>query len=412
MLTINLEQIMKAKYGILALAMTVAVSASAKTDQRSETNYRRSSICSFLITRDDQKMSDRIQNKFLEIPTPDQYNNHDLSVRLLRVSKKGEFNDSIDAWLNNNFIASRLVGKWFDRNVLDGTCSLDLVKERGLYNATELDKELARRSARGTAMLADAGEELIGRTFVLMHEAHYIDNAKRSQNVATGLKIFGAIGGAFLGSGFSDLFDNLGDMASTFKGFRVKIHTRLYQLVWDDATAGTFYKELYAAAPDADKKAAFERQRGMFRLKYLGEVESSGSQNSFLGISEEHPDIMIRKACQRAIDDNVRDLQRDYEVFRVKCPIKSVNGKEVQVAIGMKEGVNPNSEYEVLEPQEKNGKIEYKRVGTIVPVEDKIWDNRYMAKEEMAVGSDLTASTFRVKSGSAPYEGLLVRQIR
>jgi hypothetical protein len=407
---------MKIKHLIISMLMLpMAVnSILAETTAEPETTYRRSSICSFLVSRTDQSMYDRIQDKFLEIPTPDQYNNHDLSIRVINVGKNAKYADSINNWLEANNIASRIVAKWFDRNILTGECSMDLVKARGLYNASDLDRELAQRSTRGIAMLQDAGEDLIGNTFVLVHEVHYIDNAKRSQNVKAGLKIFGSVLGAVTGMGstISDLFDDLGDLAGTFKGFRVKIHTSLYQLVWDDETAATFYQDLYAFAPDEQKRNAFETKRGMFKLKYIGDVESSGSQNSFLGISEEHPDIMIRKACQRAIDDNVSDLQSHYEVFRVKSPIKEVNGKDVMVAIGMKEGVNENSEYEVLEPQEKDGKISYKRVGTIAPVKDKIWDNRFMASEEGAVGSELTATTFTVKSGSTPYEGLLVRQLK
>lgn len=358
-------------------------------------------------------MYDKIQEKYLEIPTPDQYNNHDLSIRILNVDKKGNYADSISQWLDDNRIASRLVAKWFDRDIFTGQCDMALVQQRGLYNATVFDKELAARSSRGQAMLADAGEELIGNTFVLVHEAHYIDNAKRSQNVSTGLKIFGALAGGIIGVDVSDLFDSLGDLAATFKGFRVKFHTSLYQLVWDDETAATFYKDMYAINPDDEgKRKAFEENRGRFKLKFIGDVESSGSQNSFLGISEEHPDIMIRKACQRAIDDNVRDLQHNFEVFRVKSPVTEVNGKEVKVPIGLKEGVNEESEYEVLEANEKDGRIEYKRIGTIVPVKDKIWDNRFMALEEGAYGADLNATTFTVKSGSTPYPGVLVRQMK
>ena len=35
-----------------------------------------------------------------------------------------------------------------------------------------------------------------------------------------------------------------------------------------------------------------------------------------------------------------------------------------------------------------------------------------MAKEEGAYGADLDATTFTVKSGTTPYPGVLVRQIR
>lgn len=401
----------KYKFFLFLSVMVFGLSAMAE-EQDIDMQYRRGSLCSFLVSRTDQNLHDKIQTEFLNAETPSQYNNHDLAVRLITVDKKGNYASDIDQWLESNYVASRLVGKWFDRNIWDGSCSLDLVKARGLYNATEFDRELASRSARGMAMLEDAGEDLIGNTFVLVHEAHYIDNAKRSKNVATGMRIAGALLGAFLGSGVSDLMDTAADLAQTFKGFRVKFHTRLYQLVWDEGTASDFYNNMYTSSEDPVKTLAFNQNRGKFKLKYIGEVESSGSKNSFLGISEEHPEIMIRKACQRAIDDNIRDLQREYESFRVKSPITGINGDEVLVPIGLKEGVSLTSEYEVLEPQDKNGKIEYKRVGTITPVNGRIWDNRYMAREEGAVGSDLTATTFTVKSGKTPYPGLLVRQIK
>lgn len=396
---------------IAGITMLTGVSAMAN-EPEADMQYRRGSLCSFLVSRTDQDLHDKIQSEFLSTITPSQYNNHDLAVRIITVDKKGNYANDIDQWLENNMIASRLVGKWFDRNIWDGTCSLDLVKSRGLYNATEFDREMAARSSRGMAMLEDAGEDLIGNTFVLVHEAHYIDNAKRSKNVATGLRVAGALFGAFLGSSVGDLMDTAADLAQTFKGFRVKFHTRLYQLVWDDEISSDFYKNMFAANEDPAKMMAFNNGRKKFRLQYVGEVESSGSKNSFLGISEEHPEIMIRKACQRAIDDNIRDLQHQYEAFRVKSPITAINGDEILVPIGMKEGVNENSEYEVLEPQDKNGKIEYKRVGTISPVTGRIWDNRYMAREEGAIGSDLTATTFTVKSGKTPYPGLLVRQLK
>lgn len=396
-----------------AVCLPAFATENQDAQQEVQLTYRRPSLCSFLVSRADQKMYDRIQSQYLEILAPDQYNDHNLSIRVLNVSKKGQYKDSIADWLDRNGVASRLVAKWFNRDMLTGKCSLDLVKQRGLYNASAMERELASRSNRGKAMLEDAGEDLIGNTFVLVHEAHYIDNEQRGKNVATGLKIGGALLGAFLGSGVSDLFDTFGDMAATIKGFRVKFHTTLYRLVWDDQTAGTFYQQMYAAEPNSAKKEAFERGRGNFRLEYVGEVESSGSQNSFLGINEEHPEIMIRKACCRAIDDNIADLQRNFESFRVRSPIAGVDEDgTVKVAIGMKEGINKDSEYEVLEPQEKDGVIKYKRVGVIAPIEGKIWDNRYMASEEGAVGADLAATSFKVKSGSTPYMGLLVRQIK
>lgn len=402
---------MKLKY-VLPVVLLSACALGYADTQEPDMQYRRSSLCSFLVSRADQDMHTRIENKYLEIPTPDQYNDHNLSVRMLTVDKKGENAQNIEDWLNRNQIASRLVSRWFDRNILDGSCTLDVVKERGLYNATELDKELAARSARGMNMLADAGDMLIGNTFVLVHESSYIDHGKRSKIGGGIIKGLGLVASLVTGSSaISDMADNLGDIVESIKGFGVKFHTSLYQLVWDEDTQHNFYANYYSDKPDSVKRELFEQHRDDFKLKYIGDVTSSGTKCSFLGISEEEPEQMIRKACQRAIDDNVRDLQAKFEVFRVKSPIKAIRDGEVDVAIGMKEGLNEESEYELLEPQEKDGRIVYKHVGTIKPVKGKIWDNRYMAKEEGAAGSYLTASTFKVKSGK-PYEGLLVRQVK
>lgn len=403
---------MKTKF--LTLGLALLLSAAGLNAQEVSTTYRRPSMCSFLVSRQDQQLWDRIQDEYLKVPVSDQYNDHNLSIKVVSVPKKGNHKNEIDAWLANNNVASRVVAKWFDRDIFTGDCSMDLVRQRGLYNATELDKEMASKSVRGMNMLADAGEDLIGNTFVLVHEAHYINNQNIGKGISAGLQIGGLLLSIATGVDVTDLTGNLADMAETFKGFRVKFHTRLYQLQWNDDIQNEFYSTMYRVpgAANAPSKEAFEQNRSKFSLAYIGEVESSGSQNSFLGINEEHPEIMIRKACCRAIDDNIADLQKKYEQFRVKSPISAVNGNEILVAIGMKEGLSATSEYEVLETEEVNGRIRYKRVGTIVPVPGMIWDNRFMALEEGAPGANLKASTFKLKSGKVPYEGLFVRQIK
>lgn len=375
-----------------------------------ETEYRRSSVYSILVNNTEQKFADEIKEQFLNIPISDKYNDHNLSVKVVNVAKKGKYQDSIEVFINKNYIGSRLVAKWFNRNILTGECSLDLIKSRGLYNASQLDKELAKRSARGMAMLEDAGEELIGNTFLLVNEINYVDKSKTSSAVGSGLRLFGALAGAFVGVDLSDLSDMVGDMVESIKGFKVKIRTSLYQLDWNEETANTFYKLYYSSAPNEQKRLAFEENREIFKMKYVGEIESSGSTTSFMGINEDEPLMMVRKACQRAIDENIADLQKKHEPFRIKAPIVSVD-PTITVEIGLKEGITKDSKFEVLEAQEKNGKIEYKRVGVIKPVESRIWDNRFMAIEEGAYGADFGATTFVKESGKDLYPGLLIRQI-
>ena len=406
---------MKKKNIFLALAVSIAMVGQA---QETSVDYRRSSLYSVLINHTDQKFAEEIKEAFLDMEIPDKYNDHDLSVKILDMDKKlkgaksDRENAAITDFLNNNNIGSRLVGKWFNRDGFTGQCDVELVKERGLYNASEFDKAMAARSQRAKALLEDAGEELIGNTFVLVNDIRYIDKSKKSKGFATALRVLGSVAGAVTGTNIDNLTDNLGDMLESIKGFKVSINTFLYQLVWDEPTSAIFYQNHFATNPDETKRKKFEAERGTYKLKFAGKVESKGSTTSFMGIKEDQPQMMVLKACTRAIDENIADLGHDVEAFRVKVPLLST--EPITAPIGMKEGVGKNSRFEVLEVNEdpQTGKRSYKRVGIIQPINNLIWDNRFMAVEEGAAGATLGYTTFRKVSGDNFYPGMLIREIR
>lgn len=407
---------MKTLYTVMAAIFLCAAQMNAQQQDDDARKYRRSSIYSVMINHTDQKYASEIKEAFLQIPVPDKFNDHMLSVRVLNLNTKldganrNKENKEVSDFLSKNKVASRLVGKWFDRDNYTGQCDMELVKERGLYNATEFDKQLATRSARGMALLQDAGEDLIGNTFVIVNDIRYVDKSKASSTGGSLLKAFGSVMSAYTNnSSYESLGNSVGSMVESIKGFRVKINTFLYRLVWNEEQAAIFYKEQYAAKPDETKKANFEKGRGQYELRYVGKVESSGGTTSFMGINEDEPVMMVRKACQRAIDENVVDLQRSYEEFRTKSPLVSI--EPLTAYVGMKEGVNVNTLFEVLEPVElENGKIKYDVVGTIRPIPNLIWDNRYMAAEEGAQGANLGFTTFRKVSGREFSKGMLIRE--
>lgn len=387
--------------------------------------YRRSSIYSLMINHTNQKFSEDIRNAFLKIPVPDKYNDHNLSVKVVTMDKKlsgassNEENEKITEFLDSNLVASRLVAKWFNRDLYTGTCNMNLVKERGLYDATEFDRQMAERSARGKAMLEDAGEDLIGNTFVLVNDIRYVDKSKTTMWVGIGLSLLSAGAGAAMAangatvsqlSSFNQSTQNLSTMIQNIKGFKVKINTFLYQLVWDDDAAAVFYEQQYTDVPDEAKRLAFEAARTGYRLKYVGKVESRASETSYVGVNLYDPQAMVRKVCQRALDENIVDLQTQFEAFRTRTPI--LTSEPITAGIGLKEGVNAKSKFEVLEQiQEEDGSIIYKRVGVIAPDPNMIWDNRYMAVEEGAPNSLLGKTTFRHVSGTAPMPGMLIREM-
>lgn len=349
--------------------------------------YRRSSVYSILLKHSEQKFGDAIADAFIDMPVPDMFNDHDLSVKIVAVpGKQFVSQELIENFLAKNNVAGRMVAKWFDWDFRTGQCGLELIKKRGLYDASEVDKALAAKSFRGSSMLEDAGEELIGNTFILVNDIKY--------------SLGSVLNGGLLGG--------LTGMAA-LRGFKVKITTYLYQLVWDEADAYEFYDNYFTWEPDEQRRDAFKAERNKFKLKYIGNQESSGKSTSATGLGSPHQ--MLKKACQRALDENIATLQTNFEVFKIKVPL--LNVKPITAPIGRKEGLTAESEFEVLEKRiDKNGKTVYKRVGVITPIEEQIWDNRYMAVEEKAYNANLKYTTFKKEKGGKFAPGMLIRQIK
>ena len=404
------------KYFLTAICLITSTVAFTQNTEN-EPKYRRSSLYSLMINHTDQKFASEIRNSFLNIPIPDKYNDHDLSVKVVDINTKlknassNKENEAITAFLNDNQIASRMVAKWFNRDKYTGACDMELVKERGLYNANEFDKQMAARSARGISMLQDAGEDLIGNTFVLVNDISYVDKAKKGMIFGGIIKALGSVAQAYTGVNVSSATNLIGDIAESIRGFSVKINTFLYKLSWNDEIANNFYETQYTDSIDTDKAQNFESNRGNYQLVYVGKVESSGSTTSWLGVKLETPENMVRKACQRAIDENIVDLQTQFEEFRTKTPLLSID--PLTADIGMKEGVSKKSHFEVLDRvEQQDGTYKYVKVAEIEPVEDLIWDNRYMAVEEGAKGANLGKTTFKKIKGGDIFPGMLIRETK
>lgn len=398
---------------LLIVMLTTIFFPAMATDDPNNLQYRRNSVYSILISHTEQvEFYQLIQGQFLNIPISEKFNDHNLSVKIVSINDKQKITDqTVEDFITRNNIASHMVAKWFNRDPQTGQCDMTLVKNRGLYNASEFDKELASHTIRSTAMLQDAGEDLISNTYLIVNEIKYFDKNKASviagRVITTVLMVAAAAFGVQLDSSFSD---NLMELFEALKGFTVRITSRLYQLEWTDEIANTFYTQCYTEIPDNAKRNAFEQYRGDFKLKYLGQVVSRGNTTSYAGINEQQPWMMVRKALERALDENVVDLQKAIPAFRAKTPISSI-GSFVKAPIGMKEGVEAGKKYEVLEAREQNGKLSYTRVGIVKPVPSLIWDNRFMAVEENAPGATLGETSFVTVSGKDFHSGMLLREI-
>ncbi|MBO4621740.1 MAG: hypothetical protein J5635_03610 [Paludibacteraceae bacterium] len=399
-------------------------------------DYNRSSLYIIPLLHPGTGMYDDIFSTAIGMQIPDRYNDHSLSMLVLadNVSnpKPKDQIVRLQTFLERNQIAKRLVARWFCRDKQTGTFSMDLVAERGLYNASAEDIRLAMQTTRGKALLADAGEQLIGQTFVIFNDITYYDKESKAQTalgifqmVASAAEVAGGVAGTVGGTGgnmaagIADMTRSLSDLGGVISdqiaGFMVDVHSYLFRLEWNDETAAKFYADYWcdADSPDPARKAAFEADKTTFRMEYIGDYSARSSKTVMRGLNT--PQDVFHKVMTRATDKNIVELQKKFPVFKVSAPLVDAENGIVRAHIGLKEGVNPKSKYEVLERRRNDdGTIVYERRATLVPDKDLIWDNRCMAVEEMADNAELGATSFRITQGNADnlYRGMILREIR
>lgn len=405
---------------LILLALFGAQTVTAQIEE-----YNRSSLYMLTMLHTKDRMYKDIFATMQDMPIPDKYEDNSLNLRIVAApNAKGKMYASqeqmaaqIGLFLQGNNVGRRMVARWFERNREDGSFNTATLVRRGNYNLSEIKKQQGAMTIAGTAFQADADVELIPQTFVIVNDITYVDKEQNAQIAKAVFQVIGAVASAFGGSSISSLVEQTSKLAANISdliaGFTVDVRSYLYQLEWNEEIANKFYMDYYYEKDHIDltKKAAFEADTTTFRMKYLGTYNARSSKTSPRGVHS--PSDVFRKVLTRATDKNIVELQREFPVFKVTSVIAGVNKNEAQVYIGLKEGVNASSTYEVLQREFKNGKLQYKRVATLKPLEDKIWDNRCMALEEKAKNADLGFTTFTINTPTGEVTpGMLVREVR
>lgn len=87
---------MKKIFLISVLLVTIAGQAMSQGNKRDiDENYRRSSLYSLMVSHTNSKFNKEIEQCFLKIPTPDAYNDHDLSVKVSALTENDSENQEI-----------------------------------------------------------------------------------------------------------------------------------------------------------------------------------------------------------------------------------------------------------------------------------------------------------------------------
>lgn len=432
---------------ILSIIGLIPITMSQSITGAKEVKYRRSSLHTILIESDNFPKKDTIVDAFYKAPFPDKYNDHNIGIKSfnpkdysvtkaelteagLKKSKAGKFAKSmigltddtlaykvpiiIDKYIKKDKIANKLVAKWYNRQA-DGSFDVSLIGERGQYDATVIDANIAKGSARGTSILSDAGEELIGKTFVVFSQLNFVKNEVPAAIARDIAKIAASrIPNAILRLAAIKSADIAYEIAKV--GYSVWTTAYLYKLKWNDSIQAVFYNDMYFDKKNLDskKKDAFDNT-DLFELEFVGKEKASSLVTFSIKNNKRTEAQILQVATIRNVDAVFEKLQKNYDVFMPKVPLYS--GEPITAKIGMKEGLSGGDKFEVLEQvlNPETGLTSYKKVGTIKVDKKLIWDNRYNAADDpentVAEGQPvINCTTF--KGGSNYYPGMLIRQIK
>lgn len=408
-----------------------------------EMAYRRNSLATMLVYHPEDEFGFEIYKAFDSLPIPDKYDDHTISgarvidnstvsglqrkesgyykatyghqLTAAELRKNAQYTEDL---LNQTEMAKKMVAKWFGFNghtVSDATFNTALISSRGQYNASDVDVALAVQTTRGLASLSDAGEELLNNTFVLVNDITYVTAEQEAEAAKVAMGVIGGIFDALTGgkSG-QQMAQTAGKIADSFTGFKVKTHSYLYQLEWNDSIAAIFYRYHYTGVPDSAKVQAFLDDKTTYRLKYVAH-EYEFDKKSVLKGKYSRTEL-VRTICARSMDKNIVALAKQYEDFKVKTPVYQVltnsRGKIEGYAakIGMKEGISETSKFQVVQriQDAETGKTRYKYIATVKPKKGEIWDNRYNAVLEEEDGATLPYTTFVKTAGGEILPGMLL----
>lgn len=385
--------------------------------------YRRSSLCIIMLTHRGKEYASEMESVFKNMVLPLRYNRHDIDVKVIPV-EKDQNESSIRRMLSDNDIAKKIVAKWFNRNSYSGSMNMDLIWERGGYNASYEDVKRAQSTTRGTAILTDEGIELLQNTFVLVCDMDYYNR----ENTGKGLAIAGTILSIGLGA-YGDVQASRGKteaasaaytgsalagvgsaVASDIGGFSVSMDAYLYRLDWSDKTWASVCNDYWVDSSTdfstkQSRKEKFDTDKNSFQLEYIGKYHEKSGKTVFKSSSE--LTSVIRNVCANTIQKGMKELAKSYPIFRPRAPF-FFDDNTLFCRIGTKEDVSPGSKCEIVEPVKKNGVFTYNVVGTAIPF--NVWNNQNIRFDQY-FDPNMKGTPFRLQEckGDVHRPGLLIR---
>lgn len=366
--------------GIVLLISSTPVSVRAQQEiEGVSADYSRPSVTFFMTSYAGDGTSANAASSSKKINFSEKYFNHNLkniSFELPNSFKNKSYDDKkvllIDYLLKNN-IGRAMVSKWFNRQE-NGMFNLDYIHECGMYDASDQDVLMSAAAKRGEAIMKDAGQNLVNKSFVMILSPKEFTS-----------------------------FDD-----KTSHGWRSNYDIFLFRLDFDNEAVDRFYKVWPYTDDQEDVKrvkiATYDTLAFSFSYVYGKPSCSSSALELYALTSNPKSSAQLFDAMVADMyKDAMYKIDKDLEAFRVKINVSGTH--PIRSKIGKKEGLRCEQRYFVYEfvwDEKENKAIENRKA--VVRATGKVADNRSVAS-----GSS-SESEFYQTYGGTIRQGMVMQQ--
>lgn len=386
-------------FAFLALFIVASVCFGQKTDDKGTTkekgkvvqsSYSRNALSAVVLDFEKDKYSADLKTAWDKLIINDKYDNNQVDLKSLKatfemrlgncagggaaaslMTKKDTSKPTkMIASLNEQKMAHKIIRKWYNMKS-DGAVSMDIIEQRGLYNATDASYNTAMDSKRKDAALKDAGIELVNNSYIVVIDfGNILTMEEYYDQMEANKKLLNAV-----------LKTNMKQKRPK-TGYITDIKAYLYKVDFSSDKVN----ELYSFWGDNNKVDVAKFEAMNLPLKFVAEVSFPRVQGNeykqghiLAPATPSTKEQLFVKLVNDGFESTGMMLTRKVEAFRVKSPVaeakKSFIFPNVKSKIGKKEGIRLDARFFAWEKVEENGKIVSKRRG-VVRASNDIIDNR------------------------------------
>jgi len=375
------------KRALVALALTIFciglttaqnLNATAKTGNVTA-EYNRNSL-TVLFLDGTPHYSNDVRVNAERIVIPDKFDDNLLSQRILRLGSNSKISDA----LYRDNIANSILAKWFSRDA-NGNFSMDLIHNRGLYNATDEHIIQAKNSKLGLDLVKDAGEALIAHSYIMVIKLKDIKTMTQVYNeIDAQRRVWRG--------------DKAVPVMRTHEGFQCNATCYLFRIDSVSDVIDELYNEMWIFEEDTpeernNKITKFNNYKVPIKLETTITVDVDGSVPKTKGFSHS---LLITNLLNKSITASIGEFETSIDNFKVKNAVYSTF--PIRAKIGMKEGLSVDDRYFVYEHQlDRNGNQKDVRIGVVRA--KRVADNRTIADGKSSMSKFYQVAGRSIKAG-------------